>query len=138
MLPATTAAIQDAQEGNRGYSCYFLLRSMRQKPCPNGSLQIHHRSLRILAATKGDMERPGRRVVLLCRDPCLSAAQLIAALQQRPDETPSNASTVEAFRDPDLVDEQLRRLVRMYVDDPRCHADNHVVGHGDREEVRWV
>ena len=50
----------------------------------------------------------------------------------------SNASTVETFRDPDLVDEQLRRLVRMYVDDPRCHADNHVVGHGDREEVRWL
>jgi hypothetical protein len=101
-------------------------------------VRVHNGAFRIFATAERGVESPGSGVPFLGCNPGLSAAQLAAALQQRGDKALANALTTKPLGDADLVDEQLGWLVRVDVDDPRCHADHHSVRDRDGQEVRGI
>jgi hypothetical protein len=100
-----------------------------------GVHQARHGRLRPAPAP---VELPRRGVRLLGQHPRLAAPELAPPLEEQVQEASPDSTTLMGRSHCHLVDEQLRRLVRVDVVDRRGHPDHGLVVDGDSEVVPGI
>jgi hypothetical protein len=98
----------------------------------------HDKRLGCLHATRDRIQLPCRGIRWFGGHPCLTAAERTAALKQSLEQPATDALAPVCGGDPDLIDPEFRRLVRMDIMHRRRHSDDQVVVKGHSEVMPGV